>query len=40
MAERPGRLEELREAAASVKPVELEVKRSGSVSFRPGFGLR
>jgi hypothetical protein len=40
MAERPGRLEELREATASVKPVELEVKRSGSVSFRPGFGLR
>ncbi len=37
---RSGKLEELREAAASVKPVELEVRRSGSVSFRPGFGLR
>ncbi len=39
-AERQGRLEELREALVSVKPVELEVRRSGSVSFRPGFGLR
>ncbi len=39
-AERSGRLEEVREAAASVKPVEIEVRRSGSVSFRPGFGLR
>lgn len=39
-AERPGRLEEVREAVASVKPVEVEVRHSGAVTFRPGFGLR
>ncbi|MEM2232717.1 MAG: hypothetical protein QXP81_04180 [Nitrososphaerota archaeon] len=39
-AERPGRLEEVREAAASVKPVEVEVRHSGAVTYRPGFGLR